>query len=71
MPICFQCGKALVDAVRRQPVKGVERTVDGRKVRMHVVCADTFDETYGDANVTARPKADPGTGSGEAPEDAP
>ena len=48
--ICFMCGKPLVDAIGH-PVTPVERTVDGNLVRLHKVCAKTFDA---DKPLTAR-----------------
>ena len=40
--MCFVCGQRLKDAMGRV-VLGVERFVDGNKVRMHKVCSKTFD----------------------------
>lgn len=40
--ICYQCGKRLKDAVGHD-VDGVERLLDGNPVRLHKVCAKTFD----------------------------
>jgi hypothetical protein len=42
MSICYGCGKLLTDGVGR-PVDGVSREVDGNPVRLHKVCAKTFD----------------------------
>jgi len=40
---CWQCGGTLTNPFKR-PVEGVERTLPlGEKVRMHKVCAVTFD----------------------------
>ena len=52
---CWQCGGTLTDPFKR-PVEGVERTLPlGEKVRMHKICAETFDLDQIDRIVTARP----------------
>ena len=40
--ICFQCGKRLNDAVGR-PIVPVERDYHGHTIKLHKVCAKTFD----------------------------
>jgi hypothetical protein len=40
--MCYVCGKVLADAMGRT-VDGVAREVDGNRVRVHKVCAKTFD----------------------------
>jgi hypothetical protein len=55
---CWQCGGPLTNPFKR-PVKGVERTLPlGEKVRMHEICARTFDEDQQDRKITARPTED-------------
>ena len=51
--ICFVCGGKLLDAVRR-PITPVERDYHGSIVKMHKVCAKTFDTD--NKTLTAREK---------------
>lgn len=51
--ICFQCGKRLYDAIGRVVI-GVERKIDGNPVRLHKVCARTFDEDQRRVTATVR-----------------
>lgn len=54
--ICFVCGKLMLDAVRKQPVTGVVRFVDGNAVSLHKSCAVDFDA---DSPVTAQERQEP------------
>ena len=52
---CWQCGGTLTNPFKR-PVEGVERTLPlGEKVRLHKICAVTFDADQADRILTAKP----------------
>jgi hypothetical protein len=52
---CWQCGGPLTDPFKH-PVEGVERALPlGEKVRLHKICAVTFDADQIDRIVTAKP----------------
>lgn len=55
---CWQCGNRLTSPFGH-PVQGVERTLPlGEKVRMHKVCARTFDADMEANRITAQPPHD-------------
>lgn len=53
---CWWCTKPLSNPFGK-PVKGVERDVDGNKVRMHKTCSHDFDIEW--RKLTAQPTQSP------------
>lgn len=54
--ICWVCGGSLTNPFHH-PVEGVERTlVTGQVVRIHKICAHTFDADEHERKITAQPK---------------
>jgi len=53
-PPCWWCSKPLSNPFGK-PIQGVERNVDGNKVRIHKICSHDFDSEF--RKVTAQPSA--------------